>query len=315
MQDKTSESLFPTPVVLAVRSWGMRDSTSRISRKKTYTYRLTYLTEGEIEFICGASSFPCRAGDIFFMPPGTLYSTHFHGDIFQLTHIFFDLAPGRSDEEIARFPPSGVYSQYEQNLAVGHLLSPELAGSFSLPCRFRASEECGEQSVGQADTQFAPQIHRIHREFSEHRPYSRVRTGALLTLLMTDLARNALSPENISAVPPARAELSLAERAISYIDLHLTHPLTCASVAAALNYHPNYLNAIIRTETGLSLHAYIRQVKLRYADFLLGETDMSITEIAHMLSFCDSSHFARAYTAEYGLSPSARRTLDRQGIV
>lgn len=123
---------------------------------------------------------------------------------------------------------------------------------------------------------------------------------------MTELAREALSPESVSS-RPARANRTLAERVISYIDLHLTQPLTCTSVAATLNYHPNYLNAIIRAETGLSMHAYIRQVKLRYADFLLTETDMRVTEIAHMLAFCDNSHFARAYAAEYGVSPSARR--------
>lgn len=295
MQNTAAEALFPTPLVLAVRSWGMRDSTAHIHRKKTYTYRLTYLAEGEIEFICGTNRFPCRAGDIFFMPPGTLYATHFLGDIFQLTHVFFDLAPGRPEEEIARFPPGGVYSQHEQHLAVGQLLDPEHAGIFSMPRRFTGVGDC------------AGQFRRIHREFAEHGLYSRARTGALLTLLMTELAREALSPESVSSPPPAHANRTLAERVISYIDLHLTQPLTCTSVAAALNYHPNYLNAVIRAETGLSMHAYIRQVKLRYADFLLTETDMRVTEIAHMLAFCDNSHFARAYAAEYGVSPSARR--------
>lgn len=66
MQNTAAEALFPTPLVLAVRSWGMRDSTAHIHRKKTYTYRLTYLAKGEIEFICGSDRFPCRAGDIFF---------------------------------------------------------------------------------------------------------------------------------------------------------------------------------------------------------------------------------------------------------
>lgn len=187
---------------------------------------------------------------------------------------------GGPEEEIARFPPGGVYSQHEQHLAVGQLLDPEHAGIFSMPRRFAGVGDC------------AGQFRRIHREFAEHGLYSRARTGALLTLLMTELAREALSPESVSS-RPARANRTLAERVISYIDLHLTQPLTCTSVAATLNYHPNYLNAIIRAETGLSMHAYIRQVKLRYADFLLTETDMRVTEIAHMLAFCDNSHFAR----------------------
>jgi transcriptional regulator GlxA family with amidase domain len=50
-----------------------------------------------------------------------------------------------------------------------------------------------------------------------------------------------------------------------------------------------------------------RQVRMRYANWLIENTDRSVTEIANDAGFADCAHFSRQFKDVYGLSPSTRR--------
>lgn len=64
----------------------------------------------------------------------------------------------------------------------------------------------------------------------------------------------------------------------------------------------------LRFETGRSLHAYVLELKLREACFLLRHSEESVEEIAEALGFADRSHFSRAFASFRGLSPAAYRS-------
>lgn len=63
----------------------------------------------------------------------------------------------------------------------------------------------------------------------------------------------------------------------------------------------------LRLETGRSLHAYVLELKIREACFLLRHSEESVEEIAEALGFTDRSHFSRAFASFRGLSPAAYR--------
>jgi transcriptional regulator GlxA family with amidase domain len=46
---------------------------------------------------------------------------------------------------------------------------------------------------------------------------------------------------------------------------------------------------------------------MRYAHWLIENTDRSVTEIAIEAGFADCAHFSRQFKDAYGLSPSTRR--------
>ena len=53
---------------------------------------------------------------------------------------------------------------------------------------------------------------------------------------------------------------------------------------------------------GCGLAAYIRQQKLRYANQLLIETNMSVSAIAEATGFADYNHFSKTYKREFGIT-------------
>ena len=46
---------------------------------------------------------------------------------------------------------------------------------------------------------------------------------------------------------------------------------------------------------------------MRYANWLIENTDRSVTDIANEAGFADCAHFSRQFKDTYGLSPSTRR--------
>ena len=50
-----------------------------------------------------------------------------------------------------------------------------------------------------------------------------------------------------------------------------------------------------------------RQLRMRYANWLIENTDRSVTDIAIEAGFADCAHFSRQFKDAYGLSPSTRR--------
>jgi len=46
---------------------------------------------------------------------------------------------------------------------------------------------------------------------------------------------------------------------------------------------------------------------MRYANWLIENTDRSVTDIANEAGFADCAHFSRQFKDAYGLSPTSRR--------
>jgi len=55
-----------------------------------------------------------------------------------------------------------------------------------------------------------------------------------------------------------------------------------------------------------------RQLRMRYANWLVENTDRSVTEIAVEAGFADCAHFSRQFKGTYGSSPSTRRRRPEQ---
>ncbi|TQL81185.1 AraC family transcriptional regulator [Delftia sp. HK171] len=69
------------------------------------------------------------------------------------------------------------------------------------------------------------------------------------------------------------------------------------------------------SETGVSYRDILNTVKFERAATLLGRSDISITEIARMLSYTDGAHFTRAFRRTAGITPMQYRKSQRTGIV
>lgn len=83
--------------------------------------------------------------------------------------------------------------------------------------------------------------------------------------------------------------------------------VTLAECAELLEYHPNYLWKIIKTEMGLTFTEYIAQYKIERAKELLTQTDMSVAAIAEELKYTNAQNFIRFFSKMTGLTPGKYR--------
>lgn len=109
------------------------------------------------------------------------------------------------------------------------------------------------------------------------------------------------------AVSPAARRL--ARRTEAFLRLHAADPLTIAEVAAAVGASPSHLQRAFRAETGGTIVAYVHRLRLERARALLGESELSVLEVAAAVGFASPSHLARLFQRHLGLSPSRYRAL------
>lgn len=78
-------------------------------------------------------------------------------------------------------------------------------------------------------------------------------------------------------------------------------------LALLLNYNSDYLNRIVKRQTGMSLMSYGQLFCLKEAERLLLESSKSIAEIVRGLGFSNRSYFYRVFEKKYGMTPKEYR--------
>jgi transcriptional regulator GlxA family with amidase domain len=117
---------------------------------------------------------------------------------------------------------------------------------------------------------------------------------------------------------PPVAESILDERirrAMLLMEQHLTDPLPIAEIASRLRLSTRQLERLFQAMVGLRPAEFYRSLRLRYARWLLDNTNRQVTDIALDAGFSDCAHFSRQFKAMHGFAPSKSRMarLDEQG--
>ena len=93
------------------------------------------------------------------------------------------------------------------------------------------------------------------------------------------------------------------EKVLTYIHEHYNENLTNKKLGEIFSFHPNYLNHMIKTHTGSSLHQYILHIQIMNAARLLEEGQTSVAEAAEKTGFCDISTFSKHFKRIMGETP------------
>jgi len=82
--------------------------------------------------------------------------------------------------------------------------------------------------------------------------------------------------------------------------------ITEETLARTLNISKRTMHRKLR-ENGETFRSLLKQVRIELAEHYVGSDDYSITEIAFLLGFSDTSAFSRAFRDWFGCSPTERR--------
>lgn len=273
-----------TPYLYSVHrfSYGKQNSgRTTLTREKTqYAYRLLILEEGEVDAVLGGRRLSCHAGDFLYLPPGERYRL-FADNAFSVLQVSFDLFGAASNARplfcvfTSEFSPSLC-----SPLPKGEALTPLLHGGiFSGTSALRGFSEL----LGIAPAS----------------PLWQILGGAALYAALGDVLRAGASCKGGG------------EDILAYISAHPEENPTAATLAERFSYHPNYVNALVKRASGLSLGALLRRTKISYACELLSRGGLSPLEVSGVLGYYDYSHFYKAFKAEKGCSPTAYLAASR----
>lgn len=96
------------------------------------------------------------------------------------------------------------------------------------------------------------------------------------------------------------------EAAKTFLAAHIGENVLLDEVAAAVNASPFNFARIFQQQTGLPVHRYLTQLRLRVALERLPDAD-DITSLALELGFSSHSHFTDVFRREFGKTPSEFR--------
>lgn len=102
-----------------------------------------------------------------------------------------------------------------------------------------------------------------------------------------------------------------ARQFFALMNLQQNINLRVSEYASRLNISPNYLNEIIRKQTGKSVKSLIKEKTIRQACVYLMHTDYEVKEIANLLEYNYPQYFNRDFKNAIGITPTQYRQTYR----
>ena len=107
------------------------------------------------------------------------------------------------------------------------------------------------------------------------------------------------------AVRASRRHLEIVEHTRAYLSQHFDRKESLADVAAAVGCSVFHLCRLFRRHTGLTLHAFRHELRLRRSLECVADSPRDLLGVALALGYSSHSHFTAAFNASFGVVPSS----------
>ena len=127
-----------------------------------------------------------------------------------------------------------------------------------------------------------------------------------LEVVVATLALGYRDAHRPTLAPPrrGRSRRELVENAKAVISSHLFENLSVCELAEVIGVSPFHLCRAFRAESGVTLHAYRRDIRLRTVLGLTAEYRGNLSALAVRAGFYSHSHFTTSFRRAFGVSPS-----------
>lgn len=125
--------------------------------------------------------------------------------------------------------------------------------------------------------------------------------SVLCQTMMDDYIQRVRETRESSGMSPA------IHSCCDYIAAHITEPLSIEFLASKAGYSGYYFSRRFKLETGMSIHDYINEEKIKKARLLLSSTNKDILDISIELGFSSRNYFTDIFQKKTGISPGEYR--------
>ncbi|MFD2614098.1 helix-turn-helix domain-containing protein [Paenibacillus gansuensis] len=151
-------------------------------------------------------------------------------------------------------------------------------------------------------------LHVLYEEFSTKRTHQSMMLDCLTGQLAVELSRRMHEMWSLQA----RGKKLLSFR--RFIDDHFQQKLNLGQLAEDSGYSYDRFRHLFKEETGVSPQQYLLSKRIERACDLLGNTDLSISDIASRSGFSTDAQFCKLFKREVGITPGQYREGYRIGI-
>ncbi len=102
------------------------------------------------------------------------------------------------------------------------------------------------------------------------------------------------------------------EEALQYMHQHFDRDLSLVEVAGFLHITPEYFSRLFKEEVGSSFSTYLITHRLKKAEYLLRNTNLTVAEIAERVGYEQPSYFSRIYKKYRGITPLKTREYENK---
>ena len=145
-------------------------------------------------------------------------------------------------------------------------------------------------------------------EAAETNPLEPLWADVTALQLLADVLESAFVQRGVSRKPRREGtdvdHAERAEAAKTYLASNMSERITLDDVARAVHASPFHLARIFQQHTGVPVHRYLTQLRLRASLERLADGASDLTALALELGFSSHSHFTDAFRREFGHAPS-----------
>ncbi len=153
-------------------------------------------------------------------------------------------------------------------------------------------------------------IGQLLSELTVKQPGQRLMVNALLVRLIAHFLDFPEYYRCDHVVLDTKSDVFLFNRIARYIEEFHGKP-TRAQLSEQFNYSADYINRVVKKNSGMSLVNYMQQVLIRKAEYALRHTDKDIHRIVHELGLDNQSHFYALFRRKHGMTPKQYRAMYR----
>ncbi|MBO5726856.1 MAG: helix-turn-helix domain-containing protein, partial [Clostridia bacterium] len=251
-----------------------------------YDHRLIYVIKGKGVANISNTEYSLQAGTVFYIMSGTPYTIKSEtDDVLQLISLNFDFI--KAAKSVAPYLPLTSPAAFDKNQLVEVL-------------NFSDATYLNSPVVLNNMPQLYTYLKAVMDEHNTNDNFSETQISHLLCLVFNFICRSLSEPKQTNHIRNYK-------KIINYIHEHYFEEIDNKTLSKIFNYHPNYISQLIKKHTGISLHQYLLNVRIRNALLLIETTDMPISEIGVQVGFNDSSYFSQYFKKCTGHSPKEFR--------
>lgn len=150
----------------------------------------------------------------------------------------------------------------------------------------------------------------IRNEYFSRNEFSELTICSHLLNLFVKLGANRLESINLFSnirVYKQKEYIQKFNSVMDYIDSHYMDVLNLEDIASSIGFSKYHFSRLFKQYTGYTFCAYISRRRIKVAEELLEQPDLSITEIALQSGFPSISTFNRLFKQQKGCTPSEYR--------